>query len=87
MLNSNLAMAGDAVYVDGHYGKVYALNARSWASRHQNASFALQCLASLQPPRASRSAGPRAFASPHHSASRCRSARPRDQPLLPFWRD
>ena len=27
MLNSNLAMAGDAVYVDGHYGKVYALNA------------------------------------------------------------
>jgi hypothetical protein len=29
MLNSNLAMAYDAVYVDGHYGKVYALNAGS----------------------------------------------------------
>jgi hypothetical protein len=29
MLNSNLAIAGDAVYVDGHYGKVYALNAGS----------------------------------------------------------
>ena len=29
MLNSNLAMAGDAVYVDGHYCKVYALNAGS----------------------------------------------------------
>ena len=29
MLNSNLAMAVDVVYVDGHYGKVYALNAES----------------------------------------------------------
>jgi len=29
MLNSNQAMAGDAVYVDDHYGKVYALNAGS----------------------------------------------------------
>ena len=29
MLNTSLAMAGDAVYVDGHYGKVYALNAGS----------------------------------------------------------
>ena len=29
MLNSNPAVAGNAVYVDGHYGKVYALNAGS----------------------------------------------------------
>ena len=29
MLNSNPAVDGDAVYVDGHYGKVYALNAGS----------------------------------------------------------
>jgi hypothetical protein len=27
MLNSSLSVAGDAVYVDGHRGKVYALNA------------------------------------------------------------
>jgi len=29
MLDSCPAVAGDAVYVDGHYGKVYALNAGS----------------------------------------------------------
>ena len=29
MLNSRPAVAGDAVYVGGHYGKVYALNAGS----------------------------------------------------------
>jgi hypothetical protein len=29
MLNSSPAMAGGAVYVDGHYGKTYALNAGS----------------------------------------------------------
>ena len=29
MLNSSPAVAGDAVYVDGHYGKVYALNTGS----------------------------------------------------------
>jgi outer membrane protein assembly factor BamB len=29
MLNSSPAVAGGAVYVGGHYGKVYALNAGS----------------------------------------------------------
>jgi hypothetical protein len=29
MLNSSPAVAGDAVYVDRHYGKVYALSAGS----------------------------------------------------------
>jgi outer membrane protein assembly factor BamB len=29
MLNSSPAVAGGAVYVGGHYGKVYALNAES----------------------------------------------------------
>ena len=29
MLNSSPAAAGGAVYVDGHYGKVYAFNAGS----------------------------------------------------------
>jgi outer membrane protein assembly factor BamB len=29
MLNSSPAVAGGAVYVDGHYGKAYALNAES----------------------------------------------------------
>lgn len=29
MLNSSPAVAGDVVYADGHYGKVYALNAGS----------------------------------------------------------
>lgn len=29
MLNSSPAVAGGSVYVDGHYGKMYALNAGS----------------------------------------------------------
>ncbi len=44
MLNSSPAVASDAVYVGGQYGKVYALNAGSRAARHQNASSALRCL-------------------------------------------